>query len=403
MKSGNRTNDSERMEELAAAQDLRRQIQEKYLVGKRVPLTTAQDVPKFMTEHVDYLRKVAAGMGYEGEEASAFLRQTQDSLVELSLSSPLDEPMFHSVAATHCDDIEKVCGSLDLPLRSGVAYGAIPSIGLDVAQHPVPMTEASVVSVSKMFIPFCGIISKVLARSLPHDVGGRATNVSFVLDRVFKNINADVTLKKYWFETIASFALFGTPTLVKPDVISGPAAITRGQVLAAMELFAFAHEYGHHIANRRLKGVASAHTDDKMEGYSDELEADYLACVICTHVGLRQKPQNPYCLWGAGGVLVLKSLELVRRARHTLTSGAQDAPLPVGHPPVADRIAAMEAFNHMAPKNQKGPSEELRKFFERLMDRLWTGMHPIFFRLYSGGVRPPEPGGTFEGWTGIPL
>jgi hypothetical protein len=391
-------NENERMEELAAAQDLRRQIQEKFAVGDREGLVTAQTIPKFMSDHADFLGKVAAGMGYVGDESREFLGQIQDSLVDMAMPSPLDEPMFHAVIKTHCDEIEAVCRLLNLRLRSGVAFGVNPSVGLDVMQHPVPMTNASIVSVSKMFIPFCGIISKALSRSLPHDITAIPVTVSLAPDGVLENINADPTLKKYWIDTIASFALFGKPTFVRPDVLSGPRVITRAQLLGAMELFAIAHEYGHHIAYKGLEGVASVQTNNKKKVYSEEFEADFLACVICTHVGLRQTPQNLYSLWGAGGVLMLKSLELVRRARYTLNSGADQAPLSNTHPRVADRIRAMDAFNDMAPKDQKCPSEEIRKSFDEVTDRIWRGLFPIFSHLHSEGVRPLESGSALDGW-----
>jgi hypothetical protein len=390
---------NDRMDELAAAQDLRRQIQEKYGGHDRKEVdVSAQTIPEFMSDHADFLTKVAVGMGYVGDQATAFLRQTQDRLTQTVLPSALDEPMFHTIIATHCEEIETVCRSLKLPLRSGVAFGVNPGIGLEVAQHPVPMTEASIVSVSKMFFPFCGIISKALSRSLPHDITPKLARAIFSMDRMFENINSEPALKTYWVEVIASFALFGTPTLIRPDVISGPLAVTRARLMVAMELFAIAHEYGHHIAYKGPVGEASVGAQRKDGLYSDEFEADYLACVVCSHVGLRQTPQNHYCLWGVGGVLVLKSLELVRRARYTLLSGADHAPALNTHPPVADRIRAMDAFNDLAPKDQKGPSEELREFFGEAFDRMWRGLFPVFSNLHSLGIRPVESSSSLEGW-----
>jgi hypothetical protein len=388
--------EEDRVEDLIAAHDLRRQIQERYAATDEDRPMTAESIPKFMDDHSETLRKVLSSMDNSGRKVDDLLRQLKEGLVQMALPSPRDEPMLHSVVKIHCEDIERVCRSLNLRLRSGIAFGVNPGAGLEVMQHPVPMTEASIVSVSKMFIPFCGIVSKVLARSVAHDLTGELVAVSFAPDGVLGIIRSDPSLHRYWFDLIASFALFGAPTLVRPDVLPFPRSVTRAQLLAAMEVFAIAHEYGHHIANQRIGDVASVRGGNDLTFHSEELEADFLACVICTHVALEQAPQNPYGLWGAGGVLMLKSLELVRRAQVTLRSGSDHVPVSTSHPPIADRIQAMSFFDENAPGSQKGPSTELRRAFEQIFDRIWGLLFPVFLRLHKEGVRPVEAGTEFD-------
>jgi hypothetical protein len=108
------------------------------------------------------------------------------------------------------------------------------------------------------------------------------------------------------------------------------------QIARAMEVFAIAHEYGHHDLNhgRALSGDAHA----------EEFEADQFALRICYEV--EQRPYifpNPYLSSGAGGVALLTALGTLRTVERAL--GASEPMDQATHPSVAARV---ERFNSVA-------------------------------------------------------
>jgi hypothetical protein len=393
------TQSDKNADDLKAAEGLRQQIQERFARKELATTLSKAEIPEFMAKHIDMFRKVAESLGHTTETAGQFLDQLQHSLVNTELPGPFDEPTFHAVMDERCNNIESACKKLGLPLRSGVAYGVNATVGLEVSQRSVLSTDASIISVSKMFIPFCGIVSKALARSLPHIPrdDGTAT-VSVDVERVFGQINADRALREYWFSVVASFAFFGSPAGVKPDVIPWPISVTRGQLLEAMEIFAIAHEYGHHIAHHGVAQTACVRSSFSESGYAQEFQADFLACVISSEVSHAQAAPHPYLLWGTGGVIVLKGLDLVRRARHVLNFGDEKFPLSQSHPPLEDRLKALEYFNSTAPEREGKVSAQLRQSFTDILDRLWRGLYPLFTIWHADGIRPVNQDDAVGTW-----
>ena len=98
------------------------------------------------------------------------------------------------------------------------------------------------------------------------------------------------------------------------------------QVARAMEIFAIAHEYGHHHL-----GHGSQIDGDPMQ---EEFEADQFALKISYEV--EQKPflfDNPYLSSGAGGVVLLLALATLRKFEETLRGARATASDPTRTPP----------------------------------------------------------------------
>jgi hypothetical protein len=110
-----------------------------------------------------------------------------------------------------------------------------------------------------------------------------------------------------------------------------------------MEIFAVAHEYGHHHLSHGRDIVG----DPKAE----EFEADQFALRVSEEVD--RKPvilENPYLISGAGGAILLMALETLRAVEEL--TGASALPRDT-HPPVSDRVARFNSVRVLQPAEFK--------------------------------------------------
>ena len=88
-------------------------------------------------------------------------------------------------------------------------------------------------------------------------------------------------------------------------------------LIRAVEIFALAHEYGHHAMRH---GVTDS-SDQVVDALVEEHQADLFARSVSMAIGSREVPPNFYAMSGTGGVIILVALELVKRAKAVLETG----------------------------------------------------------------------------------
>jgi hypothetical protein len=111
-----------------------------------------------------------------------------------------------------------------------------------------------------------------------------------------------------------------------------------------MEVFAIAHEYGHHHYGHG-RGVGE-------ESHQEEFEADQFALKVCYEV--ERFPiiiQNPYLSSGAGGAALLLALEQLRGVVCMIEG--KKALVSDSHPAALARIKRMDSVAIMKPVESK--------------------------------------------------
>ncbi len=137
------------------------------------------------------------------------------------------------------------------------------------------------------------------------------------------------------------------------------------QVARAMEMFAIAHEYGHH----HLGHGRNVEADPKLQ----EFEADQFALKICDEAD--RKPviiDNPYLISGAGGAVLLKFMNLLRV--HEKLFGAKNVDFDT-HPNVIDRVNRFDSVRILKPKEF-----EWLKSFRDVSVRIMDAVSEILLR-----------------------
>jgi len=378
--------DSNKEEERSAAEDFRRQLQQRLPAGPAD--RSKEDVLRWVDESVDLLTEISSISWGPETSDSTLVDRLREELEGIPLINPRDEPFTHAIMKTLCEEVETACGALGIPLHSGVAYGSSPTLDVDAARYAVHFTDASVITLSAGFISFCSHISKMFSLSLLHEPQGKMFSVCFKPSRVFAKIGSDPALKYYWTEIIGAYAFGSGPLIVKQQLVPSPASITRVHLLRAMELFSVAHEYAHHIGRHGKRDITGVGEDPI--GKREEYEADLFALALSRYIGTNEQPQNLYAMSGAGAVLLLKCLECVRGARQILRTGKEATQSSRTHPNASDRIAAFDTLDAPLPKSEKEIFKQIRADFAAVTDAVWAKLSPWYVEMYNHGLRPDE-------------
>lgn len=234
---------------------------------------------------------------------------------EAPVTSPgvakLAESALHQLSSAITGAVRKI----DKSESEGPHFAVEPKGGPFVSTVNVMMTDESIVTMGAHFTRYCGLVSRAYIRTL--NLNPYATGIDFDEKEIRSKLKGRPDLLHYWWRIFASYAFSGTHALVPFKPSSRDEIILMEQMAYAMEIFALAHEYAHHALRHGRTAVGAD------AARAEEFEADQYALKICEAVEegerfrwLRGKEfPNPYLSTGAGGVLLLGSLEIFRKVK----------------------------------------------------------------------------------------
>lgn len=338
----------EQQREREAAEDFRRQLQERLLRDGGQP--SPADLIRWLDENPELLAQIAR-VSWGGADGSGLTpEEFRKEIADVPLPSPHDEPCTRFIVHMLSQEIETACQHLGIPLHSGVAYGSSAALHVTAAQYGVPLTDASVISLSTGFITFCSSISRMLSLSLPHERDGDRLMVTFKPELVLAKIESSADLPNYWEKVIGDYAFGLGPLSGDHHPVPFPASFTRMQLLFSMERFSLAHEYGHHVGKHGKRATIGVGGDADALGH--EFEADLFALSLERHIGIRSGRPNPFAASGASAVFLLKCHDCVRRVRQILLTGEDTIQSDGVHPETSNRISAFDGLDHQLPDSQ---------------------------------------------------
>jgi len=248
------------------------------------------------------------------------------------VTSPGVNPHVEAHLARLCDEVKETMDVLGFASHTQVARGVEPRTVPFASLINVIMTDESILTVGAFLFRFCGLVARAFTRTLMIDpYAWEAQSLAGKVPPGLMAKRPDVL--GYWIRIFISFAATGTHILVPFRPATPKELLLFEQVARAMELFAIAHEYGHHhFKHGREMG------DDPI---LHEFEADRFAVRITYE--LEKVPliaPNPYLSSGAGAVVLLRALTILREVRGALET--QPEVSAETHPTVEDRTARLD-------------------------------------------------------------
>ena len=239
-----------------------------------------------------------------------------------------------------CDDVESAMVRLGKNSHVTVARGVEPRLGPFAAKTNVILTDESIVTVGAFLFRYCGLIARAFTRTL-------LLNPSFwesgdwTEQKAMALIARQPALMWYWLRIQMSFAVTGTHILTSYEPSKPEEVLLMEQVARGMEIFAIAHEYGHHDLDH-----GRSLSDDPI---AEEFAADQFALRIGTE--LERFPfliENPYLAGGAGGAILLLALENLRDVADVILG--RRSTVSTTHPAPGERIARFDSVAVLEPK-----------------------------------------------------
>ncbi|NOX84043.1 MAG: hypothetical protein GXP06_13875 [Alphaproteobacteria bacterium] len=325
------------------------------------------------------LLEIARNNGFEVDRLDSAVDDYMQLLAEAPARSEFDDIGSYIILKSIIDRIENICGEVTAPTHDGVVFGAFPCYGVNAFQAQVMTTEASIIAVSNQFIPFCNQVSKAMAKTLRHIPRGNFTQVVNDPKEVDVRLKEEPYLAACWALLFSHYAVDGwTPRNLGWGAFSIIETSTRVRILEAIETFAIAHEYGHHVAKHGQIN-SSAATSDLFE---IEYEADLFARGITMRFGTEATPPNPYASSGACAVMLFGFIELIDRTKAILSKGGADLiQKPCSHPLMDARIQNIEKLDANIPPQVQAQFSVMRSCFREIIEIVWRHIEPAIIEV----------------------
>ncbi len=175
---------------LEAAEDYRQQLLEAAARKSGVSPVGRDELIAWADRNADLLAQFVQQRAIPGVDVADLVSEYFDTLRQRPDSGPNDDINARWILSEVLSQVERAAAKLDVPGLDGVAYGATPEFGLQASQQGVSGTEASIISVTLSFLPFCNITAKLLAVSLIHGEQGGQWQVDNDADKVLAKLKS---------------------------------------------------------------------------------------------------------------------------------------------------------------------------------------------------------------------
>jgi hypothetical protein len=289
--------------------------------------------------------------------------------------------------------LEPTCRNLGLPLHEGVVCGIAWNPASGAAQ--LRLSEgASIILIPESVLMLCHFMSKLLAETLSVKAKGERLAIDCDVGRALRKIQANEKLSKYASGALAYCATWNLRNLTPLPPTAGDQRVLWLQLLMSTELFVVAHEYAHHICHHGVATSASVDGISSDVSKADELEADYYGALLAAHVGVEQKLK--FAQYGSGAVIALVAVDMLRRTRDVLATGAETDFTSPTHPPLESRLLNLQRIRYDSRVAEAVKANQIN--FGNIMEGIWDLTLPLLRDMHAHGARPLPVGKEESQW-----
>lgn len=341
------------------------------------------------------------------DEAVEFIKGQYPGLdfTDTELKSKLAELSAAGVSRHESDmgelrsEVERIANNIGYKLHGGVSMGVIHGAGVKAIQQKVMLTEASVIFMTRHLSTLIYRLAKLLARTLPQDVDVDGNkSIVWSLDEVKEVLYADRQLQQDWDFFFMDYSIDpDCPSVGEArKVESSDEAHLVFDLCESMEWFVLSHEYGHHIMQHSLDGVAGVQGEEHELAKGKECQADLIGAHICMALGAQNnRGLNFTAMFNIGAVVILTTLDCIMRGRSIMRSGSDDGFSHSNtHPPLDYRLGAISfMLRHIYKEEKPDAMKEvqwalsMQSSAKELIEYIWGRSKKYLEKCYLHGIR----------------
>lgn len=296
-------------------------------------------------------------------------------------------------------EVERVAKNIGYKLHGGVSAGVIHGPGVRAIQQKVMLTEASVIFMTRHLGTLIYRLAKLLARTLPQDVGADGSkSIIWALDEINEVLYADRQLQQDWDFFFMDYSIDpDCPSIGEARKVEhSDEAHLVFDLRESMEWFVLSHEYGHHIMQHSLDGVAGVQGEEYELAKGKECQADLIGAHICMALGVQnERGLNFNAMFNIGAVIILTALDCIMRGRSIMRSGSDDGFSDSStHPPLDYRLGAISFMLRYIYKEEKPDATEevqwalnFQNKAKDLIEYIWGHSKKYLHKCYLHGMR----------------
>jgi hypothetical protein len=365
-------------------------------VAEGGPATDDVLLREFVNEHYGDMKAII-GANLEKEEILKTLRKEYRKRPP----SRYQDVAEYRIIEALCSDIDVVCQQRSIALGKRPIFGSVQTGRVNGMAVNINNPKYYLILIEDGLFGFANLFAKCIVGIFPlREERDGMQQFSTNPEDLRRTIAADAKHSQRFLDVVAAYVVEGAPHAAKQYFMEPQYHAMQSVIRDAMELFVLGHEYGHCAAghleggNKRFRSLQTANGRKSKQleeivptDWIQEFQADSLGLLIALGA-MHNKGIDPSLSY-SGVEVVFSCINVIERALSILQTGEIKEHLLDSHPPsLLRREVLTKTLNEILGEERANHGRALARITNEGIDILWKNVEPIFYRMYSDGLRP---------------